>query len=49
LPALLGKLDMHVCNGARFVIAIDPSTSRVETRGEPPVGLQLDYDAIMDA
>ena len=44
--ALLRKLDIYVSNGARCVIAIDPSTRRVETRGEQPVSLQLDYDAM---
>lgn len=48
-PALLRKLDIYVSTGARCVIAIDPSTRRVETGGEQPVGLQLDYDAIMNA
>lgn len=46
---LLSKLDMYARNGARFAVAIHPYRRHVETRGEPPVGLRLDYDAIMDA
>ncbi len=48
-PMLLRKLDMYARNGARFVVGIDPFATRVETRGEAPDGLVLDYDAIMDA
>ena len=48
-PALLRKLDMYARNGARFVVGVDPFARRVETRGEAPEGLDLDYDAIMDA
>ena len=46
---LLRKLDMYIRNGALFAVAIDPFERCVETRGEPPAGLQLDYESIMDA
>ena len=48
-PTLLLKLDMYERNGAPFAVAIDPYKRRVDSRGEPPRGLHLDYDAIIDA
>ena len=46
-PALLRKLDVYARNGARFAVAIDPYKRRFESRGEQPLGLLLDYEAIM--
>jgi hypothetical protein len=36
-------------NGTRYAVAIDPFTREVVERGEPPDGLSLDFDAIIDA
>jgi Uma2 family endonuclease len=46
---LVAKTERYLQNGATFAVAIDPATREVATFGEPPAGLQLDYEAIASA
>jgi len=46
---LLEKIASYRREGARYAVAIDPATRRVVELGEPPAGLALDFDAIIDA
>jgi len=43
------KTQRYVEYGARFAVVIDPERRMVETFGEPPAGLVLDVDRIIDA
>jgi Uma2 family endonuclease len=43
------KIDKYAADGAPFAVAIDPETREVYERGNPPEGLSLNYDAIVDA
>ena len=43
------KIDKYAADGAPFAVAINPKTRDVYERGNPPEGLVLDYDAIVDA
>jgi Uma2 family endonuclease len=45
----IAKIDFYMENGTRYAVAIDPFTREVVTRGEPPDGLSLDFDTIIDA
>jgi Uma2 family endonuclease len=45
----IAKIDFYVKNGTRYAVAIDPVTREVVELGEPPDGLLLDFDSIMDA
>ena len=43
------KIDMYHREGARYAIALEPSSRQTYARGDVPVGLALDTDAIFDA
>jgi Uma2 family endonuclease len=43
------KTQRYVEQGARYGVLIDPDRRIVETFGEPPEGLALDFDRIIDA
>jgi Uma2 family endonuclease len=45
----LDKVEMYRDRGSQYAVAIDPETREVQERGAPPPGLQLDFDAIIDA
>ena len=45
---VLAKIERYRREGARYAVAIDPRTRDVVELGEPPAGLQLDFDAIID-
>jgi len=45
----VAKVDRFMKRGTRYAVAIDPTTREVIERGTPPDGLQLDFDAIIDA
>jgi Uma2 family endonuclease len=45
----VAKIEFYMQNGTRYAVAIDPLTREVVERGEPPDGLSLDFDAIIDA
>jgi Uma2 family endonuclease len=46
---LIEKVELYARNGAAYAVAIDPFENVVETRGEPPNGLELDIRAIIEA
>jgi len=43
------KVPRYVEQGARYGVVIDPERRKVETFGEPPADLALDFDRIIDA
>ena len=43
------KLDLFIGRGTTYAVAIDPFTRESVTRGNPPPGLEIDIDAIIDA
>jgi Uma2 family endonuclease len=43
------KIDKYSIDGALYAVAIDPETRELYAHGEPPAGLTLDFDAIIDA
>ena len=45
----LRKLADYRTRGTSYAVAIDPQTRDVVELGEPPPGLRLDFDAIIDA
>jgi Uma2 family endonuclease len=46
--SVLAKIESYRREGARYAVAIDPETRRTVELGEPPAGLILDFDAIID-
>jgi Uma2 family endonuclease len=49
LAKVIAKLHFYMKHGSRYALAIDPATRKVVELGEAPLGLSLDFDAIMDA
>jgi len=45
----VAKIECFVARGTRYAVAIDPATRQVVEIGNRPDGLELDFDAIMDA
>jgi Uma2 family endonuclease len=45
----VAKVEMYRDRGSHYAVAIDPDKREVQERGAPPSGLQLDFDAIIDA
>jgi hypothetical protein len=45
----LAKVQLFVERGTRYAVAIDPTTREVVEVGKRPDGLELDFDAIIDA
>jgi len=45
----IAKIKFYMRHGSRYAVAIDPTTREVIERGQPPSGLVLDFDAIIDA
>ncbi|MBV8367433.1 MAG: Uma2 family endonuclease [Candidatus Eremiobacteraeota bacterium] len=43
------KTERYWQQGAVYAVVIDPESRRVEEFGNPPPGLQLDFDRIIDA
>ncbi len=43
------KIDMFCEHGSTYGAAVTPHTRKVYERGSPPPGLQLNFDAIIDA
>ena len=47
-PQVCAKIDAYASAGAVYAVAIDPASRDVYARGNPPAGLELDLDAIVD-
>jgi len=45
----VSRIETFIERGGQYAVAIDPRTREVQPRGNPPVGLKLDFDAIIDA
>jgi Uma2 family endonuclease len=45
----VAKIQRFIDRGTRYAVAIDPSTRGVVELGSRPDGLELDFDAIIDA
>jgi hypothetical protein len=45
----IGKVRQFVDRGTRYAVAIDPTTREVVEFGNRPDGLELDFDAIINA
>jgi Uma2 family endonuclease len=46
---VVAKAEQFFKDGARYSVALNPSTRDIVTFGTPPPNLELDFDAIMDA
>jgi Uma2 family endonuclease len=45
----VARAETVIERGGQYAVAIDPRTREVQPRGTPPPGLELDFDAIIDA
>jgi Uma2 family endonuclease len=45
----VAKIDSFINRGSSYAVAIDPTTREIVERGTPPTGLELDFNAIIDA
>jgi Uma2 family endonuclease len=46
---VVAKIERYLEPGSSYAVAIDPTTREVVQRGVAPLGLILDFDAIIDA
>jgi hypothetical protein len=46
---VVARIELYLERGSSYAVAIDPMTREVIERGITPVGLVLDFDAIIDA
>ena len=46
---VVAKIERYLERGSSYAVAIDPTTREVVQRGVAPLGLILDFDAIIDA